>query len=203
MQVKLLRVLQEGRVRPVGGQEEIPFETRILSATHQNLAELVHKQLFRQDLFYRIHVIELFVPPLRERQEDILALCEHYLNKLAHQQKCAPRTLHVAAQQALQQYPFPGNIRELENILERASALAVGQIISLEDLQLPQLSFPAHTPTIISAVQEDLDQRLSHQERESIIAALERTRWNRVKAAELLGLTPRMLRYRMKKLGIG
>jgi two-component system response regulator PilR (NtrC family) len=137
-QVKLLRAVQEKAVRPVGAHQEVPVDTRIISASHRDLSSEVERNSFRQDLFYRINVIELHMPPLRERPEDIAALAEHILDRIAGVARRPPTRLADAALAALQGYPFPGNVRELENMLERASTLGEGKTITVEDLALPQ-----------------------------------------------------------------
>src|SRR3982751_1046499 len=154
MQVKLLRAIQEKAVRPIGGRDEIPVDVRILSATHKNLAALVEEGLFRQDLFYRINVIELRVPPLRERRGDVPALAEFILRQLATESGGAPGRLRADALAALEAYQFPGNVRELENILERAMAMCEGETIEAEDLMLPQRTAvpAADAPAIPEAV---------------------------------------------------
>ncbi len=215
MQVKLLRAIQEKAVRPVGGDKELSTDVRILCATHKDLAQLVEAGKFRQDLFYRLNVIELRVPPLRERQQDIPQLAEHIIKKLAQQIEIAPPQLTEQAKQALYQYHFPGNVRELENILERALTLCEGEEIILSDLQLPQQaerSSPLETATettpppqqaVTATAANDnilLEEHLESIERELIQKALEKTRHNKTKAAELLGITFRALRYRLKKL---
>lgn len=204
MQVKLLRTLQEKTVRPIGDTKETPFDVRILSASHKNLLALVEAGTFRQDLYYRIHVIELSVPPLRERNLDILLLSQFFLNKMTKETGLDPVTLSKDAEQALLNYRFPGNIRELENILERAFTLTDNDIIQASDLQLHQDT----TPTTSSMTNEDipagsdLESFLENIERAKITAALEATRWNKTKAAEVLGISFRALRYRLQKLGI-
>ena len=209
MQVKLLRAIQEKAVRPVGANEEIPINVRILSATHKDLAALVQDSEFRQDLFYRINVIELHVPGLRERREDIPVLVEHFLSQIAREWGVAVPTLDAAAMQALQAYPFPGNVRELENILERAMTLCEGNVIRADDLRLPQAPGTDEQQAAMpddahSAFDESLslDPALSNKEKEVIVRALEKTRYNKTAAAKLLGITFRQLRYRIKKLGL-
>ncbi len=207
MQVKLLRAIQEKAVRPVGGQREIPIDVRILSATHKDLAALVAEGRFRQDLFYRINVIELRVPSLREHPEDIPLLAEHILARLAEVQDCASVTLAADALEALKAYPFPGNVRELENILERAMTLCDGETIHARDLQLPrhEMASPGAAPVTAAPVPPGpvpLEPYLDNMEKEVILQALERTRYNKTAAAKLLGLTFRQLRYRLKKLGL-
>jgi two-component system response regulator PilR (NtrC family) len=203
MQVKLLRVIQEKSVRPVGEAREIPVDVRILSATHKNLAALVADGRFREDLFYRINVIEIRVPALRERLEDIPELIESMLRKLSRQ--IGNRSLRVtdAALQALGEYTFPGNVRELENVLERAATLCVGGVIDAGDLQLrPKVGASEVTVAGSVAPGEKLGDALEDIERDAIVRALEQTRYNKTKAAQLLGMTFRSLRYRIKKLGI-
>jgi two-component system response regulator PilR (NtrC family) len=199
MQVKLLRVIQEKAIRPVGEATELPVDVRILSATHRDLNQLVSEGRFREDLYYRINVIELHVPPLRERGEDVLILAHHILSRLAANQGLAPPHLTKAAQTALLNYKFPGNVRELENILERALTLCVGDSIDVDDIQLR-----AQTEKELPSVDADttLGSQLEDIERDAIIKALEQTRYNKTAAAKLLGISFRALRYRIKKLEI-
>jgi two-component system, NtrC family, response regulator PilR len=203
MQVKLLRVIQEKSVRPVGESKEIPVDVRILSATHKNLSVLVAEGKFREDLFYRVNVIEIRVPSLRERLEDIPELVAAIVKKLGRQVSNRSLTLTEAAHQALQNYNFPGNVRELENVLERAATLCSNGVIDASDLQLrPKVSntdVPAQS-TVTPG--ENLGEALEDIERDAIVRALEQTRYNKTKAAQLLGMTFRSLRYRIKKLGI-
>jgi two-component system response regulator PilR (NtrC family) len=200
MQVKLLRAIQEKRVRKVGATAEDPVDVRIICATHRNLAALVEQGKFRQDLYYRLNVIELRMPPLRECREDVPLLAAAILARLAEEQRTAPARLSPAAVEALAAYDFPGNTRELENVLERATALATGDQIQADDLQLapPALSDEPSVPNAKWPLQEYLDR----VEREAILEALDRTRFNRTAAAKLLGITFRALRYRMERLGI-
>ncbi len=202
MQIKLLRAIQEKAIRPVGAQKETPLDVRILSATHTPLAEEVEQGRFRQDLFYRINVIELHVPPLRERAEDIPLLIDHVLNNLAG---ASGETLRLSdsARQALCSYHFPGNVRELENILERAQALCEGHLISADDLRLQTASAGNDDTASAGAVaDQSLDTYLVDIEKQTIIDALEKTRWNKTAAAKLLGISFRALRYRLEKLGL-
>jgi two-component system response regulator PilR (NtrC family) len=201
MQVKLLRVVQEKTVRPVGETREEPVDVRILSATHKNLADLVAEGRFREDLFYRINVIELRVPPLRERSEDIADLAAVILRRLSRRMNTTAPGVDDTAIAALASYSFPGNVRELENILERALTLSTGGIITAEHLRLrseARTSEPASTPITSGA----LGAQLEDIEREAIVKALEKTRYNKTAAAKLLGMSFRALRYRVKKLGI-
>ncbi|MHA1567963.1 MAG: sigma-54-dependent transcriptional regulator [Alphaproteobacteria bacterium] len=203
MQVKLLRAIQEKAVRPIGSQQESPTNVRILSATHKNLHQLVETGRFRQDLYYRINVIELHMPSLRERPRDIPLLVEHFLRKIARDWDTEVPRLTAAALAALKRYPFPGNVRELENILERAMTLCEGNTIQEADLRLPAGGEPISGDFLQPALAEQaLDSALDNTEREAIIRALEQTRYNKTAAARLLGLTFRQLRYRIKKLGI-
>ena len=203
MQVKLLRVIQEKSVRPIGEPREIPIDIRILSATHKNLAALVAEGKFREDLFYRVNVIEVPVPPLRERLEDIPDLVDSITARLGKQ--IGNRSLGVTdnALKALSNYQFPGNVRELENVLERAATLCAGGTIDAGDLQLRPKVTNAEV-AIQSSVSpgEKLGDALEDIERDAIVRALEQTRYNKTKAAALLGMTFRSLRYRIKKLGI-
>lgn len=203
LQVKLLRAIQEKQVRPVGAQQEIPVDVRILSATHKNLSELVEDGQFRQDLYYRVNVIELAVPPLRERIGDIAILAVDFLRKISHQANIPRMELMPDALSALQRYGFPGNVRELENILERASALCENNCISVSDLGIGASPAP-NIPTTPEHPNESvsLENYMDEVEKQAIIQALEQTRWNRTAAAKKLGITFRALRYRLKKLGL-
>jgi two-component system response regulator PilR (NtrC family) len=176
---------------------------RILSATHKNLGELVAEGSFREDLFYRINVIGLQVPPLRDRGEDVLMLAHHALTRLAAEQGVPTPHLTPAAQEALLDYRFPGNVRELENILERALTLCSGDGIDVADLQLREESGEEGAPRSgTDRGGAPLGTQLEEIERDAIVAALEQTRYNKTAAAKVLGLTFRALRYRIKKLGI-
>jgi two-component system response regulator PilR (NtrC family) len=209
MQVKLLRVIQEKAVRPIGGRAEVPVDVRILSATHKNLAKLVESGAFRQDLYYRINVIELRVPPLRERREDVPKLAGRVLERLGSGHGGSSAKLTPEALASLLAYPFPGNVRELENVLERAVALCENNVIKPDDLRLS----PAQKKEQASAIEEELDESgeggdggldsyISNLEREAIMKALQETRYNKTAAAKKLGITFRALRYKLKKLGI-
>lgn len=208
MQVKLLRAIQEKAVRPLGGHEEVNVDVRILSATHKNLATCVREGHFREDLFYRLNVIELHVPPLRERQADIPMLADHILAKLAANNQRTTPEISLAAMEQLQGYSFPGNVRELENILERAMTWAEGSKIDVEELMLPQPHFersqtqsgPIAEAVPAPSASVDLESKLEDQERQMIMQALESTRWNKTAAAKKLGITFRALRYKLKKL---
>ncbi|NEX21995.1 sigma-54-dependent Fis family transcriptional regulator [Thiorhodococcus mannitoliphagus] len=208
-QVKLLRAIQEKSVRPVGAQQEVPVNVRIISASHHDLNAEVERGHFRQDLFYRINVIELRMPALRERPQDIPLLAEQTLKRLAQEQGSGaaspPRKLTAKALEALKQQPFPGNVRELENVLERATALADGEVIDVEDLYLSksdtaQSSLPSEELELDDTV--PLEDYLSEIEKRAILNTLEETHWNRTAAAKRLGMTLRSLRYRLAKLGI-
>ena len=201
MQVKLLRVIQEKAVRPLGEQREVGVDVRVLSATHKNLSRLVSEGKFREDLFYRVNVIELRVPSLRERPKDVPELAEFILRRLARRMKIRPPVLGNDAIEALEAYSFPGNVRELENILERAVALTTSGEITAQDLQLRSSSIAAPT-TAISAAGAALGDHLEDIERDAIVKALEQTRHNKTAAAKVLGMSFRALRYRIKKLGI-
>jgi two-component system response regulator PilR (NtrC family) len=200
MQVKLLRAIQEKSVRPVGSQQETSVDVRIISATHKDLPQLVERGEFRQDLFYRINVIGLHIPPLRERREDIPLLVESILSRLAEKNAIPRPPIAAEALNGLSAQPLPGNVRELENILERAVTLCEGEQIGLEDLLLPASPAAPYQPEISEEM--PLEAHLEQVEREIIVKALEETRWNRTAAAKKLGLSFRALRYRLKKLGI-
>ncbi|KOR31901.1 hypothetical protein TI05_10645 [Achromatium sp. WMS3] len=215
MQVKLLRAIQEKSVRPIGTQQELPVNVNLISATHKNLSQLVNTGKFRQDLYYRIHVIEIDIPPLRDHAEDIPILATYLLKRLAAQNQLTKQpVLTDTAQLALCKYSFPGNVRELSNILERALALSEAGIIKPKDLnlsssqatktnpqevknnpQLDTLPLNNHYPTT------GLNASLEQVERQLITHALETTHWNRTAAAKKLGISPRALRYRLEKLG--
>ncbi len=206
MQVKLLRAIQEKAVRPIGAEQEIRVDIRLLSATHKDLTREVEREKFRSDLFYRINVIQLDIPPLRERKEDIELLSRHFLQQFSAEADLPPAELTAPALQSLSGYSFPGNVRELENILERAFTLCENDRIRPEDLQLPQVSQPSGIPLAGSSREHDsvsnLDEYLEEVEKEIILAALESTRWNRTAAAQKLGISFRSFRYRLKKLDL-
>ena len=226
MQVKLLRAIQEKSIRPIGSAEEVATDVRILCATHKNLEQEVAAGRFRQDLFYRLNVIQLAVPPLRDRQEDIPLLTEHLLQKLASDIQLPTPSLSAAASQRLANYNFPGNVRELENILERAFTLCESNVIDADDLQLRGNSEPATSPSteVRSANQPaqqqtrsnngkvdyparcaeypSLDDYLQDVEKEILCSALEQAKWNKTLAAKHLGISFRSLRYRLQKLGL-
>jgi len=201
MQVKLLRVIQEKAVRAVGAEHEIPVDVRILSASHKNLEQLVSEGQLRQDLYYRINVIDLTVPSLRERHEDIPLLTQQMLKTIAEKSGLEKTPgISRGAVEALMDYSFPGNVRELENILERALALAENNIIDANDLVLNKQSQTQPQSQTAETAGSSLD--LEGQEKSSIMQALEKTRWNKTAAARLLGLSLRQLRYRLEKFGI-
>jgi two-component system response regulator PilR (NtrC family) len=195
MQVKLLRVIQEKTVRPVGASEEEHSDARILSATHKNLGKMVADGEFREDLYYRINVIELPVPALRDRGDDVIELAEFILGNLS-----ATTELDESARQALCNYSFPGNVRELENMLERAVTLCTSGTIFESDLNLRSAPATEDSPANFTAT--DLGNQVEDVQRQAIMEALEKTRFNKTAAAKLLGLSFRQLRYRIKKLGI-
>jgi two-component system response regulator PilR (NtrC family) len=206
MQVKLLRVVQEKTVRPVGEAREETIDVRILSATHKNLADLVARGLFREDLYYRINVIELRVPALRERSGDIGEIAEAILHRLARRAGIDAPEISAPALRALEAYPFPGNVRELENVLERALTLSTGGVIAPEHVRLRsgqrQPDSVTAATTLVADTPTALGTHLETIERDAIVKALEKTRYNKTAAAKLLGMSFRALRYRIKKLGI-
>ncbi len=205
MQVKLLRAIQEKSVRPVGAPQEIPVDVRIVSATHKNLVELVDACDFRQDLYYRINVIELLIPPLRDRKEDIPLFVAKSLERIAGPKGSPTILIGETTLKQLAQYDFPGNVRELENVLERATALCENNTIEVDDLQLPTTqSQLTHIETTVPEMPEgaSLEQQLEQTERQIITQALEKTHWNKTKAAKILGISFRALRYRLSKLGL-
>ena len=223
-QVKLLRVIQEKSVRPVGSQSEIAVDVRLLSATHKNLAKEVEQGRLRQDLYFRINVIELAVPALRDRKEDLPALTSALLEKIALENGSEECSVGEGALQALAAYTFPGNVRELENILQRAATLCENNTIERENLEFistpgaghanlqPEAPSPGvvdeQTITSDSSTELEMDEDFSLEkhleaiEIEAIEKALEETRWNKTAAAKKLGMSFRSLRYRLKKLGL-
>ncbi|SEG30711.1 two-component system, NtrC family, response regulator PilR [Halopseudomonas aestusnigri] len=202
MQVKLLRAIQEKAVRAVGSQHEEAVDVRLLCATHKDLANEVAQGRFRQDLFYRINVIELQVPPLRARREDLPLLVRSILGRLAERAKRPAPAVTEAGMERLLNYRFPGNVRELENALERAFTLCEGQQIDANDLWLSACPSAAQDDTPDFSQIDHLEDYLDNIERQAITQALEETRWNKTAAAKRLGLTFRSLRYRLKKLGL-
>ncbi len=201
LQVKLLRAIQEKKIRPVGGHEEITVDVRILSATHKDLAKMVQQGDFRQDLYYRLNVIEMVLPPLRQRSSDIPQLADALLTKLANNNGMDIPAISDEALKALSQYSFPGNVRELENILERALALHEGDTIHLDDLNLPVTSSLPDNEEYDPSTQ-NLEAYLEEIEKKALTQALEQNRWNKTEAAKQLGLSFRSFRYRLKKLGL-
>jgi len=200
MQVKLLRAIQEKSIRPVGSTEETQINIRIISATHKDLKKLVQDDLFRQDLYFRLNVIELRMPSLRERPEDIPLLIDHTLTKLATDSQQQKPRIDAAALKMLCQYPFPGNVRELENTLERAITLCENELIVLSDLGIDQHTLsPSLAPMDTS---QPLEEQLAKMEKETITKALEQNHWNKTATAKQLGITFRALRYKLEKLGL-
>lgn len=203
MQVKLLRAIQEKKVRMVGDTHEQGIDVRIISATHQNLGTMMENGHFRQDLYYRLNVIELKMPALKERADDIPLLAQALLEKQSRFANMPVPALDPEAVTLLKQHPFPGNVRELENILERALALCDGKRITVDDLLLEQDHTSA--PAIVSVEHNGLPlpEYLESIEKTAILRALEKTKHNKTEAARLLGVSFRTLRYRLSKLGLG
>jgi two-component system response regulator PilR (NtrC family) len=208
MQVRLLRAIQERRVRKVGATQEDPVDVRIICATNQNLSALVEAGRFRRDLYYRLNVVELPMPPLRECREDIPLIAAHILERLAGPERSVPPRLSAKALEELMAYDFPGNVRELENILERALALSQSEELGPDDLALHRIAPDDGDAEAIEAhaasqpLEGPLPAYLDKLEREAILQALGKTGFNRTAAARLLGITFRQLRYRMQRLGI-
>jgi two-component system response regulator PilR (NtrC family) len=207
VQVKLLRALQERKVRRVGGKSDLAFSARIVAATNRDLAEEVKAGRFREDLFYRLNVIQLRMPPLRERREDIPLFLQHFLSRFAEELGRPPVRLSPEAEQILCSYPYPGNVRELANIVERAVTLAEGEVIEPRvlppALRGPEASLPAAASAALPEGGLDLQAHLDAIERHLLEQALERTQGVKTEAARLLSLTFRSLRYRLAKYGIG
>ena len=222
MQVKLLRAVQEKRIRPVGSDTEIDVDFRVISASHQDLESLVQQGRFRQDLFFRIHVMDLVLPALREREQDILLLADHFIQKVAQEWDIPAKQLTPRAQQFLLEQYYPGNVRELRNIIERAMTLSDDAVIDLQHLQtapLRQFSMETSTETPLSSdtnnalmsdvmptgrklPEEGLEAYLEKVEKDILLNALNLTHWNRTLAAKKLGMSFRSLRYRLKKFGL-
>jgi two-component system response regulator PilR (NtrC family) len=202
MQVKLLRAIQEKAVRRIGEQHETAIDTRILCATHKSLEAEVLAGRFRHDLYYRLNVIELRVPSLRERREDIEVLAHQVLQRLARDTGLPTAQLQPQALKALKDYRFPGNVRELENILERAYTLCENTRIEASDLRMTHSHCPAENPDLDLSKIDNLQHYLESIERQVLLLTLEETRWNRTAAAQRLSLSFRSMRYRLKKLGL-
>jgi two-component system response regulator PilR (NtrC family) len=219
MQVKLLRAIQEKAIKPVGALEEISVDIRILCATHKSLEIEVANGRFRQDLYYRLNVIKLDVPPLRVRENDLLLLVDFFLKKISHRWEVPLMELSSVAKSSLQHYSFPGNVRELENILERAITLCDSTVIQPDDLQLPKTppTLVNQLPEVITTARVEIREvpmrttvhshliptgEEGKTEQERILHALEQTRWNRTRAAILLNMTFRQLRYRIQKYNL-
>lgn len=219
-QVKLLRVLQEKAVRPVGSESEVSIDVRLISATHKSLSQEVRAGRFRDDLFYRINVIDIYVPPLRERREDIPELAQHVLQKIAEDNDEESKTLAPDAMEVLCSADYPGNVRQLENILARAAAMADNMCIATNDLDIPSststapsdsadtdtaestISVRIESTTDLSLVEGDLEGYMESIERHILQQAMTQYRWNKTAAAKALGVSFRSLRYRLKKLGL-
>lgn len=219
MQVKLLRAVQEKKIRPIGSDQEIDVDFRVISASHQDLEILVQQGKFRQDLFFRIHVMDIVLPPLREREDDILLLAKHFIQEVCKEWDIPNKILTERGQQFLMQQYFPGNVRELRNIIERAITLSDNEYIDLPQLQSAPLrnvqNFVAgpvnHEPLTDQVIPlsphrkipaEGLEQYLENIEKEVLLIALNQTHWNRTLAAKKLGMSFRSLRYRLKKFGL-
>jgi two-component system response regulator PilR (NtrC family) len=204
MQAKLLRVIQEQTVRPIGNEQELPINVRILSASHRDLRKRVEEELFRQDLYFRLNVITIETPPLAQRPDDIPMLAQHFIKKYAKEWQMPALQLSPETLTALCEYSFPGNVRELENILQRAFTMSENDVISIEDLNLPSYqNQPSRTmKNSTNMADGNLEAYIENIERLAINEALEATRWNKTAAAEKLGISFRALRYRCSKLNI-
>lgn len=218
MQVKLLRAVQEKKIRPLGSDQEIDVDFRVISASHQDLDLLVRQGKFRQDLFFRIHVMDLMLPPLRERGEDVLLLANHFIQKICMEWETPPKQLSDAAETYLLQQHFPGNVRELRNMIERAITLSDDAQIDVPHLHPAPLraNISSSVPLVSQTIQnnvttpqvvkklptEGLERYLENIEKDILLNALNMTHWNRTLAAKKLGMTFRSLRYRLKKFGL-
>ena len=205
LQVKLLRVLDNNTITPVGGTSAVHVDVRIISATNRDLEVMVERGEFRKDLYYRLNVIPLYVPPLRNRHDDIPLLARHLIRKHAENMGCPVKELAPETESALLRYPWPGNVRELGNVIERALALSAGEAIELQDLPPAVREFtsiPAPSEENLPLAGIDLESLVAGIEMDYIRQALERSHYSQLKAASLLGMTPRSLRYRLQKYGI-
>jgi two-component system response regulator PilR (NtrC family) len=218
MQVKLLRAVQEKSIRPIGSETEIDVDFRVISASHQDLESLVQQGKFRQDLFFRIHVMDLVLPPLRERGQDILILAQHFIQKVSREWEIPAKALTPRAKEFLLAQYYPGNVRELRNIIERAITLSDEDYIDVQHLQSAPLrrSVQMQTPSVDQMLttsseltlsskklpDEGLELYLENIEKEILLNALNITHWNRTLAAKKLGMSFRSLRYRLKKFGL-
>jgi two-component system response regulator HydG len=207
MQAKLLRVLQEGEIQRVGGENPVAVDVRILAATNKDLGQMVADGQFREDLFYRLNVVNLHIPPLAERTDDIAALAQHFINHYAGRNRKAIKGFTPRAMDDLLKYPWPGNVRELENAVERAVILSPGEYITEKDLPLniSQNSGRPHPQTSAQADAAGADQggSLGEMEQSAIAGALERAKGNKSEAARLLGITRRTLYNKLEKYGLG
>jgi len=218
MQVKLLRAVQEKAIRPIGSDTEIDVDFRVISASHQDLESLVQQGKFRQDLFFRIHVMDLVLPPLRERGQDILILAQHFIQKVCREWEIEVKALTTRGKEFLLAQYYPGNVRELRNIIERAITLSDDDYIDVQHLQSAPFRRSVNTP-VLSIDQmltapseltlaprklpdEGLELYLENIEKEILLNALNITHWNRTLAAKKLGMSFRSLRYRLKKFGL-
>lgn len=219
MQVKLLRAVQEKAIRPIGSETEIDVDFRVISASHQDLESLVQQGKFRQDLFFRIHVMDLVLPPLRERGQDILILAQHFIQKVSREWEIPAKALTPRAKEFLLAQYYPGNVRELRNIIERAITLSDEDYIDVQHLQSAPLrrSVQMQSPSSVDQLlttsseltlsskklpDEGLELYLENIEKEILLNALNITHWNRTLAAKKLGMSFRSLRYRLKKFGL-
>jgi len=198
LQAKVLRVLQERSFERLGGSRTIQVDVRIVAATNKDLRKALAQGTFRKDLYYRLSVVPIQLPPLRERVEDILPLARFFVRKYGHPRGDSPKSIHPEAEEALMRYPWPGNVRELENVIERAMVVAKGPLIGLADLMLPEA-----LPGSLGRVQLPPEGvRLEEVEKSLILQAMERSRGVQRKAAKLLGISPRALHYKLRKHGI-
>ncbi len=200
MQVKLLRILQEREYKRVGGEKLLKTNVRIISATHRDLEARIKEGAFREDLFYRINVISMRIPPLRERREDIPVLIDHFVKRFSRENHKAMSGVSRDAADALMEYAYPGNVRELENIVERAVVISRGPVLTLEDLPFQDVACPE--PSDSEESEGGLHEALSSLERHMILDAMDKAGSNQTHAARLLGLSERMLRYKLKKHGL-
>jgi two-component system response regulator PilR (NtrC family) len=204
MQVKLLRVLQNKTVRKVGGTHEVAVDARIIAATNRNLEKLVRDGSFREDLFYRIHVIPILLPPLRERRDDIPLLTDYFIHHFSSESGLEAKTMTAEAMRVLEGYPWPGNVRELENLVERTLALCAGDTISTKDLpvQVTRPTISLENPAYLPDEGLDLEGHLDQIRIDLMAQALEREEGVQTRAAELLGMSFRSFRYYARKVGV-
>jgi len=201
-QAKLLRALQEKEIERVGGTKPIKIDVRIVAATHQDLEKAVREGSFREDLYYRLNVVLINLPPLRERKDDIPLLVEHFLRRYRSESVGRPKYIPLKTVDLLMRYSWPGNVRELENVIERALVMGNGDTILAQDLPLQIQEIPDQSHLTLPSSRLSLKERVGELEKELITGTLEETGWVQTEAAKLLGISRRIIKYKMEKYGI-